>query len=146
VVVPFHSRGSIFRLLVGAALLHSDPSLHSETWGRGNSSSVEIRRAELSIETLVSRHIGSMSLLWLNVNDEPGPRSLRSHIERNAIALLSNIKKAPLDPSSEDWLGHHCPREKIKKSDLWNSNHVDEKYDSDFLDLFDRFVSATSAE
>lgn len=54
-------RGSIFRLHVGAALL-----------------------------ARVSEHIGSMSVLWVDVPDEPGPGSMRSFIARNAIALLSN--------------------------------------------------------
>jgi hypothetical protein len=39
--------------------------------------------------------------LWLSVDDEPGPQSLRGCIERNAIALLSNYGKLPIDPPSD---------------------------------------------
>ena len=38
-----------------------------------------------------------MSFLWLPIGDEPGPNSRRGYMERNAIALLSNYGKDPLD-------------------------------------------------
>ena len=75
-----------------------------------------------------------MPFLWLDVDDAPGPASLRGYIERNAIALLSNYGKQPIDPPSRSWLGYHCNREKVRDSGLWNSNHVDEPYDPGFLD------------
>jgi len=84
-----------------------------------------------------------MPFLWLAAEDDPGPESLRGYIERNAIALLSNYERAPLDPPSEGWLGQYCNREKIQKSGLWNSNHVDEKYNPAFLEILERFVEQT---
>ncbi len=73
-----------------------------------------------------------MPFIWLSVDDEPGPQSLRGFIERNAIALLSNYGKLPIDPPSDSWLGSYCTREKVRTSGLWNSNHVDESYDPAF--------------
>ena len=46
----------------------------------------------------MSTVIGAMPFLWLAVDDEPGAESLRGDIERNAIALLSNFGKQPVDP------------------------------------------------
>lgn len=85
----------------------------------------------------MSERVGRMSLLVLPVNDPPGPASKRAYIERNAIALLSNVGESPLDAPSTDWLGHDCPRDRVRRSGLWNSNHVDEEYEGVFLDLLE---------
>jgi hypothetical protein len=69
-----------------------------------------------------------MPFLWLSIEDDAGPHRLRSYIERNSIALLSNYHKLALDPPSQSWLGHHSHRERVRKSGLWNQNHVDELY------------------
>lgn len=132
-------RGSIFRLIVGAALVarhgHEYP-----TWGKGNSAPADIRAGEAALEREVSRTIGVMPFLWLEINDDAGPGSERGYMERNAIALLSNFCKPPLDPPSESWLGHKCDRERVRRSGLWNSNHVNEAYDPAFLDRLERLV------
>lgn len=126
-------RGSIFRLIVGTALIEKE-GYHCPTWGRGSSASRDIREGEQSLEKEVSVVIGDMPFLWLDIPDAPGPDSLRGYIERNAIALLSNLGKQPLDPPSEDWLGHLCNRPLVQQSGLWNQKHVDEAYDPAFLD------------
>jgi hypothetical protein len=72
----------------------------------------------------------------------PGRKACAGVIERNAIALLGNYAKPALDPPSPGWLGHDCNRDRVTKSGLWNSNHVDENYDADFLDQLERLVSA----
>jgi hypothetical protein len=102
-------RGSIFRLIVGTALIGRDGHKFP-TWGEGSSAAKDIRAAEVELERAVSRVIGKMPFLWLSVGDERGPDSLRGKIERNSIALLSNFKKATLDSPSPQWLGHHCDR------------------------------------
>lgn len=89
-------RGSIFRLIVGTALIGRDGHKFP-TWGEGDSAAKDIRAAEVQLERAVSEVIRNMPFLWLAVDDEPGPASLRGEIERNAIALLSNFNKAPLD-------------------------------------------------
>jgi hypothetical protein len=132
-------RGSIFRLIVGSALTARDGRACA-TWGIGTSANSEIRSSEISLERQVSRYIGMMPFVWIDIDDEPGAESLRGYIERNAIALLSNYDKEPIDSPSADWLGHYCDREKVRKSGLWNSNHVDDKYDPKFLDRFEELV------
>jgi hypothetical protein len=72
-----------------------------------------------------------------------GPASLRGYVEKNAIALLSNYKKPPLDPPSKAWLGHHCDRERVRGAGLWNSDYIDKSYDPAFLDQLDALVSKT---
>jgi hypothetical protein len=134
-------RGSIFRLIVGTALMagadHEFPS-----WGRGSTASAAIRAGEARLECEVSKVIGAMPFLWLAIDDDPGKASLRGYIERNSIALLSNYRKPRLDSASQAWLGHHCNRERVRESGLWNSNHVDEQYDSAFLDQLEQIVTA----
>lgn len=125
-------RGSIFRALAGAALIKRE-CISCPTWQSGNSAPADIRAKERPLEKLVSGIIGKMSVLWLAVSDQPGPRSRRGCIERNAIALLSNYGKPPLDAASRRWLGRVCDREKVRRSGLWNQNHVDEEYDPEFL-------------
>lgn len=133
-------RGSIFRLLVGTALIARD-GLEFATWGAGASATAEIRKSETTLEQAVSAVICAMPFLWLSIDDEPGPTSLRGYIERNAIALLSNYNKAPLDPPSSGWLGLRCNRERVRASGLWNSNHVEEEYNPGFLDRLESLVA-----
>ena len=128
-------RGSIFRLIVGTALIERD-GLCCRTWDNGRSSAPrEVREGELPIEKAVSKVIGDMPVLWLAIEDESGPNSLRGYIEKNAIALLSNYGKQPIDCPSPSWLGRNCNREKVRTAGLWNSNHVEESYDPAFLDI-----------
>jgi hypothetical protein len=134
-------RGSIFRLIVGTALIRRD-KLGFPTWGTGNTAKAEVRSAEHALERKVSDVIGKMSFIWLPVGDEPGPDSRRGYIERSAIALLSNYGKAPLDLPSQSWLGHYSDRERVRNSGLWNQNHVDEVCDAAFFDTLDALVSA----
>ncbi len=135
-------RGSIFRLIIGTALIEKDGHDHA-SWGQGSSAPREVRGREQSLEKAVSAMIDEMPFLWLAIDDEPGPDSLRGYIERNAIALLSNFGKEPLDPPSQDWLGGFCNRERVRTSGLWNSNHVNEEYEPDFLEAIERLIVQT---
>lgn len=134
-----NNRGSIFRLLVGTALIAKNGQ-HYPTWGQGSSAPRAVRESETPLELIVSETIGHMPFFWLRINDQPGPQSLRGYIERNAIALLSNYNRSPLDPPSQDWLGHWCDRKRINGSGLWNSNHVDDDYDLAFLDTMEKLI------
>jgi hypothetical protein len=135
-------RGSIFRLIVGAALITRD-GYDVPTWGDGNSAKSDVRNVELGLECEVSQVIGRMPFLWLSLDDEAGPASRRGYIERNSIALLSNYNRPLIDPPSQDWLGRRCDRERVRNSGLWNSNHVDESHDPAFLDELAWLISAT---
>ncbi|MBN1304915.1 MAG: hypothetical protein JXA13_10810 [Anaerolineales bacterium] len=129
-------RGSVFREHVGTALIQRDhwPDEIAGNWG-GSNAPREIKQAEAPLEREISRLIGRMPFLWLEVNDEPGPNSLRGTIERSSIALLSNYfrKSNPIDPPSKTWLGQWAKSEKVRRSGMWNSNHVDERFDVQFL-------------
>jgi len=135
-------RASIFRRHVGAALLARDEqeSGARPSWGVGSSASKSVREIEAAHERRVSVHLGQMSVRWVEVPDEPGPASRRAHIERNAIALLSNELEPP-DPPSEKWLGLHSRRDVIRRSGLWNLNFVSDRYDPAFLDVLEESVA-----
>lgn len=143
-------RGSIFRLLVGQAALARGELRPCESWGvksdAARASAVlgigreAIAAAEAPVEQAVSRYLGAMSFLWLSIDDDPGPESLRGAIERNAIALLSNYERPPLDPPSPRWLGHASDRPLVRGSGLWNQRHVQETHDPAFLDLFEGVI------
>jgi len=137
-------RGSIFRKRVGEVLLQVrsySPEIGA-SWGVGNSAPKNTRLAELLLERDVSTVIGLMPLLWLEVNDTPGIASDRAYLERNCIALLSNFGKEPIDRPSERWLGLRSPQETIRKSGLWNTNHVDDGYTAAFLDVLEKYLCA----
>ncbi len=141
-------RGSIFRLLVGIALARRDHMALPPSWGKGNDlgatgrqfgmSRADVKQAEAELEAYVSRYIKTMPFLWLNVSDSPGPESERAVIERNAIALLSGRRE-----STTNWLGRHSDRDLVRRSGLWNNRHVDESWDSSFLELMEKWIEKT---
>lgn len=147
-------RGSIFRLLIGQALIARE-GLDVPSWGVGADPGKAAQRLgitrervkvlELPIEHAVTATIGAMGVLWLAVDDAPGPDSLRGYLERNAITLLSNYQKPAIDAPSGEWLGRFSDRERVRRSGLWNSNHVGETYDPAFLDLLERQVEDGTA-
>jgi hypothetical protein len=136
-------RGSVFRKHVGYAL--KERQLHPEgvwkQWGKGSSAPREVMATEHSLERDVSRVIGAMPLLWLEVDDAPGPGSLRALIERNAIALLSNFRRPPIDEASADWLGHLAVSSEVRESGLWNVDFVERTHERDFLTVMGRLVA-----
>jgi hypothetical protein len=99
-------RGSVFRLHLGTALAGRDKWLACPTWASARTAPAVTRLSERKLEMTVTNVVGRMSLAWLSVSDESGPRSERGYVERNAIALLSNLDKTPLDSPSSDWLGN----------------------------------------
>ena len=139
-------RGSVFRKLVGQALIAHHPECTIGTWGKGSSAPSNVCATEFELEQTVSRIIGEMPFLWLEVDDPPGPRSRRGYIERNAIAMLSGYNGLCVDPPSDDWLGLHCPREKVRRSGLWNQKHVKDDYDPGFLPELEDLVARQVGE
>ncbi len=141
-------RGSIFRLLIGVALTRCDHLAVPTSWGKGNDpgaagrqlgmSRADVKRAEAELEARVSRYIGTMPFLWLNVADVPGPESERGVIERNAIALLSVHHD-----QTTNWLGLYSDRNRVRRSGLWNNKHVGESWDPSFLDLMEEWIEKT---
>src|SRR5690606_16615513 len=109
-------------LHVGTALITRDgwPEA-AESWGRGASADTGTRLRERALERAVSDVIGAMPVLWLDVPD----REARRAMERDLIALLSNADRDPIDPPSPRWLGRFAARAAIRRSGLWNVNHVE---------------------
>jgi len=138
-------RGSVFRERVGEALLERH-GLHETypTWGEGHSAGRERRLAELDLERRVSDYVRRLPFLWVAVDDEPGPDSDRALLERNTIALVSNYRRESIDPRADGWLGRHSPSEPIRRSGLWNVDHVEESPDPAFLDRLAEAVEATT--
>jgi hypothetical protein len=138
-------RGSVFRRRVGEALIERH-GLHDEYphWGEGSSADRDRRRSEHEHERRVSEYIRDLPVLWIDVDDEPGPDSDRAYVERNAIALVSNFRKESLDPRRDDWVGGNSPSAEIRRSGLWNIDHVDEAYDPAFLDRVAEAVEETT--
>ena len=138
-------RGSVFRKRVGEAMIERG-GLHDEYphWGEGSSADRERRLAELDHERRVSEYIRDLPFLCVDVDDEPSPQSDRAYIERNAIALVSNYQKDPLDRRSDDWLGSDSPRSEIRNSGLWNINHVGEQHEKAFLDRLEEAIEDTT--
>lgn len=127
-------RGSVFRLRVGEAIIDRGGIADEyPDWGEGSSATADVRDAEYELEKRVSEFIRELPLLWVEIDDEPGPGSQRAAIERNAIALLSNYRRDALDPRAETWLGADSDASEIRESGLWNIDHVDESHAPEFL-------------
>jgi hypothetical protein len=143
-------RGSIFRLLVGQALMARGDVAHCASWGvKGhagkaavtlNTTPEALAAAEAPIELAVTSYLSTMPFLWVEIDDTPSPKSLRGVIERNAIALLSNHNGPAIDPASSDWLGHFSDRPQVRASGLWNQRHVGETYNPVFLEAFESAI------
>jgi hypothetical protein len=134
-----------YSVFTSVQLYSHAPTLALQTWGIGGSRSEDLRNdaaglaAEKACELKVSDYIGAMPVCWVDVADESSPKSARSEIERNSIALLSN-KLAPVDLPSPSWLGRSSPRREIRDSGLWNLNYVSDTCDPRFLDTFERLL------
>jgi hypothetical protein len=149
-------RSSVFRLLMGQALMARGDVPHSNSWAIRTSKRNAItelgitreilERSEYPVERAVSTCICRMPVLWLSVIDESGVSSLRTFIERNSIALLSNAVSDRIDPPSATWLGLHSGRRDVVDSGLWNQRHVRDAYDPRFLDTLERLISGSQTE
>jgi hypothetical protein len=138
-------RGSVFRKHVGLALLAAEPDQHAgarPSWGNGSSAPQSVRAREYPLELQVSAVIRAMPMVWVSVPGAAGPENDRALIERGAIALLSNRRKPPIDASSPRWLGGFSPYPEVRESGLWNVKHVDDRYDTAFIDLLESYVDA----
>jgi len=51
---------------------------------------------------------------------------------------------AQIDRPSANRLGHHAVRAEIRRSGLWNVDHVDDHYDPSFLQTLARLVDRMS--
>jgi len=130
-------RGSIFRLLVGDAVIRKE-GLEDQfpDWGVKRNAPKSVRKTELPLEQRVSKYIRQLPCLVIKVDPETnGPRH-RGYLERNMIALLSQIQRN----DTQTWLGEYSSRAAVRDSKLWNNNHTDEQYDPEFLNLLEYYI------
>ena len=130
---------SVFRDHVNASLLHRE----------------EISKSGLNHRhaACITDYIGNMRFMWVRIDGEEGHR-IRSKVEKNAIALLSDYHGLSDDKQSPNWLGKYrnnpnCPKpnhKKLTKSGLWNVNFVTNKsYCRSFLDDFKTGIHQTAS-
>jgi hypothetical protein len=149
-------RGSIFRNLVGQAILARDRDRLCPSWGiardltKASAALGTDRRSLVSseqpVENNVSDYLARLTFTFLNIDDEPGANSRRGFVERNAIALLSNHDRPALDAPSASWLGNMSNRELVRRSGLWNQRHVTESCDEAFLEYIAAMIGQQSHE
>ena len=141
-------RVSVFRLHVGTALIARDnvSGPATQTWGTGSSSDRQTKEHEYDLERQVSEHIREMPFLWLGIDDEPGPDSLREYVRRHVVGMLSNytVHARPIDPPSEGWLGRWAADACIRRSGLWNVHHAAADYDPRFLVWLQSAIESSS--
>jgi len=135
-------RGSVFRQHVGAALIEKNQfnNLYPN-WGIGRNASKKIRLDETSLEREVSNYIRKLRLLFIEVPGEHGTDSYRDFIERNSLALLTQ-NMCPSELASKKWLGNWSPNKTIRRSGLWNIQHVGGKYEKSFLKVLHELIDA----
>ncbi|MGP3920436.1 hypothetical protein [Nonomuraea sp. 10N515B] len=125
-----NQRGSIFRRHAGTALHATGhwPSEIAQSWPKNHVTSSNDKPNAPSNSRSPPR-----SPPYHCSGSTYRTETQRSTIEANAIALLSQ-RTGAVDPPSPGWLGLHAANPKVRSSGLWNSNHVDDRYDPSFLD------------
>ena len=135
-------RGSVFRRWVHNALFRRDRKRDSADFPditkKNLAGMLEAlnRGQQRRLAKATSKHMWPMNLLFVPIGEE----ECRRYIEKNAIALLSEYNKKPIDPPSERWLGRYSTNERIRRSGLWNHNHVANRHDPEFLDQLKEYV------
>jgi hypothetical protein len=123
---------SVFRRHVSTAIIRRD---HLSDEALDNWYYYRHQPLEEQIEMAVSRYVGVMPFLWLDVPD----CATRHDIEAGAIALLS-LRTGGADPPSPGWLGHYALKTEIRDSGLWNVRLTRGHYNPHFLDELKRNV------
>lgn len=134
-------RSSVFRLHVGNAIIKRD-DIKCATWAEGQNASKEVRANEQYLERLVSEYIGSLGVIFIDINDDPSAQSLRAFIESNTIAMLSTINYS-MDFASASWLGYCSNKTEIRNSSLWNINATRATVSSDYFPTLDACIETT---
>lgn len=109
-----NKNGSVFRKHLGGALLRKnnlqDPRLKDWLTQDGPTFA--------EIEELVSSNLrNNFTFSCFSVNDEKD----RLTIERGLISLFAQY---PIGGPSQNWLGLYAADEKVRKSCIWNSQHI----------------------
>lgn len=135
-------RSSIFRLHTGRSLINAKLAPDVASWGAPVADRSALL-AERELEQAVSKYLADLYAVLIAVPGEPDKNNDRAYLEQNLIALLSNACK-PLDPPTCEWLGLKSDKKEIRKSGLWNVNHVDQRFDPSHLDVLEYYASLTA--
>ena len=135
-------RSSIFRLHTGRSLMNAGLAPAVQTWGAAIADKRALR-TERELEQAVSKYLGELYVLLIAVPGPSNKNNDRAYLEQNLIALMSNSCR-PLDPPSCDWLGLNSAKREIRKSGLWNVNHVEQRIDPNYIGVLDYYVSMTT--
>lgn len=135
-------RSSVFRRLIGFALINKQ-NLNYPFWGVDKKLiNNQIKDEEKTLEIDVSRIIGVMPFLCLQVLGDSSKDNMRAYIETNSIALLSNRnKERKIDPPLVNWLGKYSGQPNVVESGLWNSDDTEKVYNPKFLDKLEGLIS-----
>lgn len=137
-------RGSIMRLHIGRSIIdHEGLEETYPDWGlptRKLDDTRAVREIEHPLEKRVSDYIRDLPFLWVDIPGEPGSRCDRAKIERNLIALVSQIRRQSAGGVDADWLGYYSPRPEINQTGLWNIEHVNELYNPAIVDSFEEYI------
>jgi len=134
-------RSSVFRLHAGRSLINANQVPDVPSWGM-HLEGKDVLSGERTLEQMVSKYLSELYVLLIDIPGTSEKNNDRAYIEQNLIALLSN-KCRPLDPPSSAWLGLSSDKREIRKSGLWNVNHVEQRFDPTFLDILNYYVSST---
>lgn len=134
-------RSSVFRKLIGFALIKKQ-HLNYPFWGFNKKLvNKEAKNEEKSLEIDISKIIGNMPFLCLQVLGDSRKDNMRAYIETNSIALLSNRDKdIKYDLPSGNWLGKFSGHKHVAESGLWNSDDTEKDYSPIFLDKLEEII------
>ena len=131
---------SVFRRHVGAALMNKDrqPESEIQEWYKARGSPLFSHQRFQQYEDRVDREIKRGTYRVLRVDD----RAERLELEGKLIALISRCEHCR---PSRTWLGNHAYRAQIRKSGLWNVDHVfsENECQADDLARLEQLVLAT---
>lgn len=118
-----NKNSSVFRRLLGGALLRKEDPHHPCLWpapGQGHwekqgvQTCPRCRPVEEVVSTLLEEEF------WFRCI-EVKDMGLRNKIEK---LLIATVSLCPVCGASERWLGHWSYSDNMKRSGLWNSDHV----------------------
>jgi len=135
--------GSIFRKHLGTALLQRSGASNDQIKGwirrrKGYELWKTFDEIEREVDEVIKKNFFFRVILVDNAQE-------RKFFEKRLIATIS---ACPICSPSMDWLGNYAWSEKVKKSGLWNSNHVfsSEVFTEKQLTRFEELVKRTQSK
>lgn len=126
---PKPSDRSIFRKNIGRALLKREKDPYLETWEIDFMTKESVKKygyrrnlqIEHKTETMITDYIRNNLFFRFIIIDDENERMGNKGLESNLIGTVARCKECG---PSENWLGSHSPKEHIRNSGLWLSQHL----------------------